>query len=284
MAWLLTLKQRRQSLDLLYGLAKVDETVRPCPSDRGWSTEHVAWYGIRDQRNGLYVTNFAICPGDVQRVETLLPRLQGYFTRLPESADRLLYMHACSLRVSSHRFPKYLDLLIELDTEASSSGQKANMSRFVDLARDMASKTECVGGKALFNQLWYFMPELPDFTVCEECFHEVVQPILASSTNLTLPRHFNRTMQTVPNENPEYGTTCCLYSERMRKIWQRSVQLNDVSYLKQMVVERKRAEQDFSQERQGILDEMRGFERESVEWRVAKENLMEAEKRWKHYA
>lgn len=285
LAWLLTVKQRRQSLDLLRSLAKITERERDCPGDRELGTDHITWYGISDPRDGIHVTNFAICTCDLRMVEELFPTMKGYFTRIPATTGpyALPSTYTCSLRVKSGRFPKYLGLLVELDTEAQTLNQHPHISRFVQLAHENAFKSECQREKPLFHKSWHFIPALPELTVCQECFEELIWPHLthSSSTPSTIPRLFNRTIQPVPGENPETGSSCGLYSSRMRQIWDRAVKEEDFGFLEDKVLERKRAEVRIGKERRDILGWMNGLPRGTWEWEKAKVELKENEEQWK---
>jgi len=295
LAWLIIIKQRRPSLDLLYTLAAITDQERACPGDRELSTDHVLWYGIPDQRDGVHVANFAICPCDLKMMEALFPSVRGYFTPLPASNPYAMpSSFACSLRITSRRFPKYLDLLVELDAEAQLLNQHPNISRFVQAARENAFKNECSREKPLFRKLWHFIPHLPEFTVCQECFDELVWPAMTSSSSSssstsslyappTIPKMFNRTIQPVPNEDPELGSSCCLYSTRMRKVWARSVEANDFGYLQRKAMERKRAETRLGRERKDVLGWMAGLERGSGQWAKAKLELKGNEAEWKEW-
>jgi hypothetical protein len=52
------------------------------------------------------------------------------------------------------------------------------MRRFADHARKMASTRECSMDDMVLGQAWHIMPRLPQFTVCEECYDEVVWPLI----------------------------------------------------------------------------------------------------------
>jgi hypothetical protein len=279
LAWLLTIKQRRPSLELLYALADVSESDRPCPGDRELSTDRIAWYGIPDQRDGLHVANFAVCAADVKMLEILFPTVRGYFTRLPTTYTP--GKHTCSLRVTSRRFPKYLDLLVELDAEAQAMGQRPNIGRFVKLARENAFKGECGKDKTYRRKAWHFIPQLPEFTVCEECYDEVIWPALTKSSSL--PRLVNKSIQLVPNEDPEVGSSCCLYSPRMRRVWDVSVKEEDFKYLERKVLERKRVEAKLSRQRKSLLTWLADEERGSRGYERAKEELRGVERSWKEW-
>jgi hypothetical protein len=282
LAWLLTIKQRRSSLELLYALADVAEVDRPCPDDLELSGDRVTWYGIPDQRDGIHVANFAICSSDKRMIEALLPTMRGYFTRLPSSySSSVPHKYMCNLRTSSRRFPKYLDLLVELDTEAQNLNQRPVINRFIQMARDNAFRGECGKDKAYTRKPWLFIPSLPEFTVCEECYDELVWPACQSkSTPNTIPRLFNKTIQLVPNEDPEIGTSCCLYSSRMRRVFDTSVREADFAYLKRKAIDRKRAEAKLAREKKGIVKWMMGLERGSSQWERAKSELKAVEREW----
>ncbi|KAH8708579.1 hypothetical protein GQ44DRAFT_627642 [Phaeosphaeriaceae sp. PMI808] len=282
LAWLLTIKQRRPSLEMIYALADIVDIDRPCPKDRELSSDHVSWYGIPDQRDGIHVGDFAICSSDKRMIEALLPTLRGYFTRLPNTHQSSVpdkYM--CSLRTSSRRFPKYLDLLVELDGEAQDLGQRPNIHRFIQMARENSFKGECGQGKPYFRKPWYFIPALPEFTVCEECFNTLIWPSLQSrSTPSTVPRRFNKTLQLVPNEDAEVGSSCCLYSPRMKRIFESAVKEADFTYLKRKALERKRVERKVARQKKGIVNWMADLERGSSQWEVAKGEMKALETEW----
>ncbi|KAF2639391.1 hypothetical protein P280DRAFT_470758 [Massarina eburnea CBS 473.64] len=294
LAWHITIKQRRQVPDLMYALANIIETERPCPEGRELTTDQIVWYGIPDQRDGIHVANFAVCPCDLKMMEVLFPSIRGYFTRLPTSSPYTPSLpYTCSLRFTSRRFPKYLELLIDLDNEAQVLGQRPNINRFVQLARENAFKSECQKGKSLFSKPWHFMPQLSDFTVCQECFEEVVWPAITapptptissspytSVSPSTLPRLFNRTIQPVPMEDPETGSSCYLHSPRMRSIWERAVADDDFGYLKRNVIERKIQEKKSSRERRGLMNWMNGLERGGREWERGRMELKIIDREW----
>jgi hypothetical protein len=282
LAWLLTLRQRRSSLDLLQALADVGDTERLCPGDREVSTDRMSWYGIADQRDGLHVANFAICSADVKMLEILFPTVRGYFTRLPPTSPYTPDKYTCSLRTASRRFPKYLDLLVELDAEAQLTGSRPNMSKFIKMARENAFKGECAKSKAFVRKPWHYIPELPEFTVCEECYDEVIWPQVSEGKS-RLARLVNKSIQLVPDEDLEQGSSCCLYSGRMRKVWDISSREEDFKYLERKVLERERKENQLSKERRSLLRWMAGEEKGSRGYERAKEELKLLEREWKDW-
>lgn len=278
LAWLLTIKQRRQDIDLIYKLADIADLERLCPGDREVSTERMTWYGIADQRDGLHVANFAVCSADLKNLEALFPSVRGYFTRLPSISSYGIEKHTCSLRTTSRRFPKYLDLLVALDAESQSTGSRPNMAKFIKMARENAFKGECARGKSFVRKAWHFIPQLPEFTVCEECYDECIWPLSGA-----LPRLVNKSIQLVPGEDLELGSSCALYSARMRRVWDTAVKEGDLKYLERKVRERRRKEVVLAKERRGLLQWLAAQEKGSRAYERAREQLRGLEREWKDW-
>jgi len=244
LAWLLTIKQKRKRLDLIYRLATICEVNDVCPGSREVAG---TWYGIKDQY-GDHVTKFAICPCDLKQIEALLPSLRGAFTRIYSSDSRKGY--TCALRTQSRRFPAYLDLLVELDEEASRRARPTDLRPFIALAKDNAYKQECTRDNLILDQTWHFIPRLPEFTVCEECFDEVVWP--DAKKNDKIAADFNKSLQFVPGEVAAGGSSCQLYSPRMRRVWKRAIEDGDFGYLAKKAIERKAMERDLQKQNMAI--------------------------------
>ncbi|EOA90698.1 uncharacterized protein SETTUDRAFT_101274 [Exserohilum turcica Et28A] len=281
LAWYLIVKQRRKSLDILFAVADITDTYKPCPGDRERDTNEVSWYGIVNQRDGMFVPNFAICSSDRRLAEALFPSMRGYFPRITTGYSNIPSKYTCSFRTSSRRHMKYLELLMELDDEAQYSGRRPDIDRFVDLARDYAFKGECARDKALFRKPWYFIPQLPEFTVCEECYDRFVWPAMQSkSVPSTIPRLFNKSIQLVPGEDPDAGSSCCLWSPRMRKVWVRSVEDEDFAYLKRKALERKKAQIANVRDRKDILRGLGNAEPGDSKYEWAKRELEVLDREW----
>jgi hypothetical protein len=117
----------------------------------------------------------------------------------------------------------------------------------------------------LIGGLWHFAPDIPSFTVCEDCFEEVVEPQIKK--NMPLTRIFNRTVQPVYGEG--IASSCQMYSRRMRKVFLRSAEDNDFSYLARKAKERREAEL-WLQEK--YKDVMRKAKRLSLEGAVSEDD------------
>ena len=233
LAWLLTLQQQRADLGLLKDLAEIEGTTpEPCPGDR----EAVrSWFGLRDS-NGVFVKNFYVCYSDVRKIERLLPTLSGMFVRLPyRTVDE---KHLCAIRPEGNRFSAYIDILIATHEKAMESRKDADYAAFIDLVKRRQRLRECSKDNLLLNGLWHFIPNLPELTVCEDCYETVVDPEVRKNNDLAM--RFNRTLQPVYGEG--IGSSCQLYSRRMRKVFQRAIQDKDLKYLARKAKERRDAE------------------------------------------
>lgn len=244
LAWLLTIKRRRQDLDLLYGISKAAATEPECPGN----TEAVGiMYGI-PLENGAFLPSFALCPADRKNLETLFPSLVGCFTRFPSSIkiDKI-----CALHSNSKRFPTYLDVLVDIDEKAHSTGKtKADVTPLIELAKSFAYKQECQRDKILTDQTWHFPPSLPELTVCEECFDELIYPHTKKGPSIA--DKFNRTLQPL-HPSLSDKSTCQLYSARMRRVWERSVEKGDWEYLKRKGRERRQVESELRAQQVEIM-------------------------------
>lgn len=250
----------------------------PCPGDRETSGN---WYGILDE-NGAFVGSFYLCYGDKKRIETLFPNLTGMFHLMPQLGaypPKLI----CTLRTKSQRFKAYIESLTTADKSVTVSNRIPDMRGFINTARTFANLRECARDEPLTEELWYFMPSLPDFAVCEECFEHAVLPAIGDG--LPLAVEFNRSMRKLPLQYAnKSGTTCQLFSPRMRRIWYYAVRENDWSYLEARVMQRKEKELDRQINRRRLLIEWDKMERrgEGGVDRI-KKLLDDEERRWKHY-
>ncbi|KAF2100025.1 hypothetical protein NA57DRAFT_75528 [Rhizodiscina lignyota] len=281
LAWLLTLKQRRPDLDLVYAVSSISNFEDECPADE---EVKMSWYGLVDHNDDA-IPDFYICGRDRRYLEALFPSLKDCLMRVSRQA------HCCSLDRGAPTFAQYLDRLVEIDEMARRSKRSPDLKQFADLVQQtMITKNlpPCKGDKLSRGANWHFIPGVPEFTVCSKCFHEAVNPHIRSSTrtspvtsSVSLPDQFIRTPQAVPRENGltrGMGSSCQLYSPRMRRIWVNAVADNDEKYLAKKVRERKAVEMG-TYETYATLEKMMKGE----EWDRAfvKEELDRVKKEWK---
>lgn len=248
LGWLLTVQREMPSLDLikaLINLSPPSDSNEACP---GSSKAIRDWYSIRD-RDGHFLRGFIVCSADVRKLRVLFPGFRELWQPLPM---RISYSYAddfgglsrrCSLRPAlNSRYPLYIDTLVRLHEPSYQAGRMPDASQFVSLVRRKNSIPECPRDDMVRGEVWHFIPSLlPAFTVCEDCYDEVISPVVDADADVAM--RFNREAQPVPADKEGYlGSSCQLYSARMRRIFQRAVEDNDLRYLLHKTVERKDTE------------------------------------------
>ncbi|WPH03336.1 Hypothetical protein R9X50_00621300 [Acrodontium crateriforme] len=253
-AWLLTLQQQRTELGLLKAFGDIDETTDTCPGSREAAR---SWYGLRDL-DGLFVRDFHVCFNDVQKIECIFPTLSGIFVRLPQrpAYDQQL----CSLRADGNRFPLYLDALMATHDKALTGRKAADPMPFVELVERKTRLRECSRDNMLIGGLWHTMPSLPSFTICEDCYETVVEPEMRKSNPNQIAQRIARTVQPAYGEG--MGSSCQLYSPRMRRVFARSLQTNDMKYLARKADERRDAELRLQERYKDVMRRAKRLSRE----------------------
>jgi hypothetical protein len=128
------------------------------------------------------------------------------------------------------RFLKLFDLLENTSDKAVARKGPIDHQELADHIQEIP--LDCARDEPVRKQEWHVMEAIPEFTVCKECFEEVVRPILEGDRPSRVARNFYRK----PQPRPE--AACQLYSDRMRDIFRRACQRDDVHLLEDMVRER----------------------------------------------
>ena len=267
MAWLLTVKKRRLDLDMIYAMAAIAVNEAPCPGRREAVRQ---WYRVVNVENMKQLSSFNACSYCVRNLETLFPGLRGVFqksySRYPTQE------RPCDLRSDSKRFPAYVDHLETIANEAYEFRRSPNTIRFIELAKKMASTRECSRDDMLLDQRWHTITQIPEFTVCEECYDEVVQPAIDRGS--TLATQFSRSAHRVAS--PDLGVSCQLYSPQMRTVFAEACRRNDLAGLRAVAVKRYQVERGL-QARNAEVQQANIGDKERME-RVRE--LVEDWKRW----
>ena len=127
----------------------------------------------------------------------------------------------------------------------------------------------------LATSAWHFMSDLPELTICEECYNDFVWPL----RERPLANEISRSTRIVPGTRSgqrEMGISCQLYSERMRRIFVEAVERNDFRLLKEMVIGRVRAEKYVQEQQKNLM----ALERNGYNVRNEMEKNLEF---WKSY-
>ncbi|OLN85049.1 hypothetical protein CCHL11_04060 [Colletotrichum chlorophyti] len=232
-AWLLTLKNRHTDLRLFYQVAnvasKVTSGTQPCPGDR--RTTRV-WYSIRNPYTQMTMPDFTVCYECAKTIEGLLPNLTGVFVTLHPTAQPTRSFCAMHFNPDRKRFVMYFDALETTSDVALATAQAPNIAKLVGDIEKLSVFTECCRDNPVYEQNWHVMKFLPQFSVCGDCFDDVVAPHLQDGS--VVARNFYVDPQRLEE------ATCQLYSARMRAVFDKACRRNDPKYLEAKVLERQK--------------------------------------------
>ncbi|KAL0943761.1 ser arg-related nuclear matrix protein [Colletotrichum truncatum] len=232
-AWLLTLKNRHTDLRLFYQVAnvasKVTSGTQPCPGDRRVTR---VWYSLKNPYSQTTMPDFTVCYECAKTIEGLLPNLTGVFVTLHPAAQPTRGTCAMHFNPDRKRFVMYFDTLETTSDIALATTQAPNIGKLVSDIESLSVYAECCKDNPVYDQNWHVMQFLPQFTVCGDCFDEVVAPQLKDGN--IVARNFYVKPQRIEE------ATCQLYSTRMRAVFDKACRRNDPKYLEVKVLERQK--------------------------------------------
>ncbi|KAH8173972.1 proteinrelated to ser/arg-related nuclear matrix protein [Sarocladium implicatum] len=234
-AWLLTLRNEASDLRLFYAISRTATACRnhPCPGDRKATR---VWLTIIDPYTRRPIPNFAVCLQCAQTIEALLPNMAGIFVPLDPRSEPSRDICALHFTPQRKEFVMFFDALETTADKALSTNQPPNLDILSQELEKLSRSQECPHDEPVPDGYWHIMQYLPDFTVCEKCFGEVVRPRISEDNMLA--RNFYLKPQRVPD------ATCQLYSDRMRDVFRRACRRNDTTYLAEEVRKRARKERE----------------------------------------
>ncbi|KAK2746322.1 hypothetical protein FQN57_003203 [Myotisia sp. PD_48] len=255
LAWVQTLKLRLNHLELLYLISRPPPSCRPCqgpvPSIR-------TWYKIIDPETRRVIPDFTACASCFRNVEILLPSLHDSFETSPN-----VHKSTCDFHTSSPRFIRYLDLLDAAVAKMKYGQQKPDLREFIRYAMRKSTMYDCPRDRSVVGH-WHYIPELPELTVCEDCYDDVVWP----QGNDPIASLVSRTVQLLPETGSRSSrgraASCQLYSPRMRTKFHDAVRTRDFEYLRASVLARYAAETTFRQKKKILLEDVsKGYDRDA---------------------
>ena len=265
------LQKNVANLPLLSDLTSQPPNISSCP---GKQSEVRKWYHITDPGTKQPVQNFDACKACVKSTELLFPELAKM--RLFERPDsKLNRERVCNLNTNSKHFYAFINKLEELaNWNRTGKLRKTDIPDFAAFVRQKTRLRECQGDAMLAMPAWHYMRQLPEFTVCEECYEEVVLPIM----NKPVARDILPSLQPVPylrSGNQVQGISCQLYSGRMRSLFKDAVTKGDIEGFKRVAYQRYHMEHRL-QEKQSMLirdlkagiDRREEIERNSTLWKA----------------
>jgi hypothetical protein len=221
---------------LVQQIAYGNSRTAPCSGSKSDSRR---WWHLTDPRTERPVENFDICSACVRNIDLVFPKLQYAVFDRPK--DKKEEVKICNLNTENRHFLPILTELERLSDRTKDAPRHKDFQDFVDYVRRLSRNRQCAKDALLATSSWHFIPELPEFTVCEECYEEIVWP----QRDRPVAREMSRTLKLVPKLRQNSilpGTSCQLYSTRMREIFQDAVNRSDFSSLKQAAKHRYETE------------------------------------------
>lgn len=269
LAWVQTLKKKYETLDLLLEITRPSNTqgTKSC-TGRIINEQH--WYRIIDPETGLYLPQFNVCSACVRNIRLLMPAHRDTFQRSTTPQERV-----CDFVTDSPRFIRYIDALDLASNRAEQDDAPPDLKEFLSYARRKVVLRDCRRSRLIFNT-WHYMPQLPEFTVCEDCYDDIVWPL--AKARHPIAREFSSVMRLLPSDTGS-GTreaSCQLYSPRIRAKFIDAVRRDDLPFIKWMALTRYEAERRFRARQDELLeDQRRGYE--------CSEELRKNLEDWKRY-
>ena len=258
---------RGPDVNLLSALSEVTSKERSCPQDREAPRD---WYRLEDpDHNGKHIVGFNACPHCVHSLETLFPVWRKVFYRPRSSSHHDLKERFCGLRNSALRFGDYLDMIVDSARQADSKYKPLVAKPVIDLAKQMATIEDCPRDAMFPRKAWHIHPHLPEFTICQECYEDVVYPL--AKTGYALAAKIDKKPQQF--SDPTLEICCHLYSPRMRKVFREACEDDDYEHLKHTVLKRHMLQRD-------LLDTFKEQQKDPDDEEVG-ERLRDLLKKWK---
>ncbi|KAJ6102496.1 hypothetical protein N7486_004923 [Penicillium sp. IBT 16267x] len=264
LAWTQMIKKQHDSLEMLYQMTRPPPGSKPCP---GRVVADQTWYRVVDPETGMYLPRFHVCSSCARNIRILMPSHRDTFQHSPEIQERM-----CDFVTTSPRFVQYVDLL-DIAAGRTEPSRQPDPRDFLSYARRKVVLRDCRRDRPTMGT-WHYIPSLPEFCVCEDCYDEVVWPL--AKTHHPIAKSFSTSMHFLPGDTPNRcrEASCQLYSPRMRTKFREAVAKNEFSGLKAVALRRFEAERRFRDRREELLDaENRGYDCEAElrkaieEWR-----------------
>ena len=253
LAWTQMIKKQHDSLEMLYQMTRPPPGTRACP---GRIVADQPWYRIIDPDTGVYLPRFHICGSCARNVRVLMPSHRDTFQLNPEPQERI-----CDFVTSSPRFVQYIDLLDSAASRAEADpSRRPDLRDFLAYARRKVVLRDCRRDRPAMST-WHYIPSLPELSVCEDCYDEVVWPL--AKAHRPIARMFSTSMRLLPGDGPNRcrEASCQLYSPRMRAWFRDTVVKDDLASLRSVALRRFEAERRFKDRREELLiAEERGYD------------------------
>ncbi|PHH82061.1 hypothetical protein CDD82_7142 [Ophiocordyceps australis] len=234
-AWLLTLKHDKPDLSLLYQSYYVESSTRfeSCAGNKEATRK---WLTVRDPYSRRPIPGFAVCCECARIVGALLPGIDRVLVPLDPEGKMSRNICAFKFTPNPEKFVWYFDAFEIASDRAVLDNREPDIEELASQLKRLAVDDECQEDSPVSNGFWHTMKYLPELTVCNACFGQVVRPMVDEGNTIALNFH----------SEPKRlaSATCQLYSPRMREIFRKACHRRDPVYLETRVLERRKVEEE----------------------------------------
>ncbi|KAK4118069.1 hypothetical protein N657DRAFT_584309 [Parathielavia appendiculata] len=241
----------RHDVSLLAHVAGIRAQEGECPNAQLVSEQQQlavaqrTWYTILDPQTGSQpLPGWTVCPSCVLNIQACCPAVASGFAPVHPAGPREA---SCAL-VPSDRYDdrRTAEILQQLGSCVAMAAmlRRPDLSQLVNWLRANLPQPRGTGtlssagparpqGNGLCPMNYpsttlrcHTMPGVPEFTVCEQCYANVIRADAARGVELAT--RFDMSPSLTPS-----GVTCQLYSDRMRRVWSETVATGNLEYLRQ---------------------------------------------------
>ncbi|KAI9376397.1 hypothetical protein BJX61DRAFT_530937 [Aspergillus egyptiacus] len=253
LAWMQILKKNLDGRDLLLQITLPPAGTKSCT---GQTVSEQYWYRITDPETGVYLPQFNVCSACIRNIRLLMPAHRQTFERSGTRHERV-----CDLVTDSPRFSRYIDALDLSANRAEQENAQPDLTEFFTYVRRKVALRDCRRSRLIFST-WHYMPHLPQFTVCEDCYDDVIWPLMKA--RYPIAREFSPVLRLLPGDKGSSSreASCQLYSPRIRAKFTEAVRRDDMAFIEWMALTRFDAEKRFRDRQDALLEDQRlGYDR-----------------------
>ncbi|KAF2180333.1 hypothetical protein K469DRAFT_672760 [Zopfia rhizophila CBS 207.26] len=253
-AWAWLYSQGVPDLTLLGSITEMQDPEGSCPNLDSENEEVKkkqkpsatrTWYCLRDPRTGELVEDLTVCSHCILQIDTITPCLRGIF--VPAAGGQKVAA-TCDLMVPySERTIKYLDQFIDVAEKTLKTGYRI-VTPLTDYVKKWAPIPTCPKSTRIQGRkCWSMSSAVPEFTVCEECYIEHIQPALSKPSPALVFSQLS-----IQPQIPPSGFHCQLSSPRLQQYWADACSTSDLALLRQKIMQRNTKSNEFTQKLEGM--------------------------------
>lgn len=225
------------------------------------------WYCLQDPKTGQLIEDLTICSHCVSHINLIMPCLRGIFGMAVGGQKVLATCDLMNVGHATGRFLKYIDQFTDVAESTLKTGTR-DISPLTEYVKKWALVPVCRKWEVVKGEkCWSMSSVVPEFTVCEECYLEHIQPLYSAFAS---PQPSILLQLTSSPVAPPNGFKCQLYSPRLQQYFKDACSTNDLQTLRQKIIQRN---QKF-QEVRTKLDHMRAqYEQQKMQMNMQLEMM-----------